>query len=78
MAYEVVREVTQPVHGADGSVTHRPGDRLRLDEPVPEGVPYRMVITEVPGPETVPGAGPVQASAPKRGAARRAAPAGDD
>lgn len=50
MAYEVVREVTQPVHAADGSVTHRPGEQFGLDEPLPEGVPFRLAVAEAPGP----------------------------
>lgn len=48
MGYEVVREVTQPVHAADGSVTHRPGDQFGLDEPLPEGVPFRLTVAEAP------------------------------
>lgn len=65
MGYEVVREVTQPVHGADGSVTHRPGDRLGMSEPVPEGVPYRLVIVEVPDPAPGPAARPAARGAAK-------------
>ena len=46
----VVKEVTQPVHGADGSVTHRPGDRFPQDHELPEGVPYRLAVGEAADP----------------------------
>lgn len=72
MAYEVVREVTQPVHAADGSVTHRPGDRFRLDEPLPEGVPFRLTVAEVPDAAGTSAPVPVKKTAASRPAAKGA------
>lgn len=49
MAYEVVREVTQPFHGADGiEVLYQPGDRVGVDEDLPYGVRTALVVAEVP------------------------------
>ena len=45
----VVKEVTQPVHGADGSVVFSPGDRFPEDTELPEGVPYRLAVGEEDG-----------------------------
>lgn len=67
MGYEVVREVTQPVHGADGSVTHRPGDHFGLDEELPEGVPFRLVVATAADPV------PATPAAPSKAASKGAA-----
>ena len=75
MGYVVAREVTCPVHGADGSVVFRPGDRLPMDKPVPEGVPYRLVVAGEPDPEPEPATDlepEPKAARPARGAAKGA------
>lgn len=46
----VVKEVTQPVHAADGTVTFRPGQQFGQSERLPEGVPWRYAITDAPEP----------------------------
>jgi hypothetical protein len=62
MAYEVVQEVTQPVHGADGSLVHRPGDRVGLDVELPPGA-GRLTAAEVED---------ARAPRPRRASARHA------
>jgi hypothetical protein len=62
-----VKEVTQPVHAANGGVTHRPGEQFGQDVALPEGVWWRWAVAEVPDPEPEP--------APKPAAAKPPAPA---
>ena len=62
MNYEVVREVTQPVHGADGVVTFRPGEQFGLDVPLPEGVPFRFAVAVAPPAEVGEAPGEVDAA----------------
>lgn len=48
MAYEVVKEVTQPVHGPDGfSLAYAPGEQFAQDHVLPPDVPWRLVVAEV-------------------------------
>jgi hypothetical protein len=46
-----VKEVTQPVHAANGGVTHRPGEQFAQDVVLPEGVWWRWTVAEVPDPK---------------------------
>ena len=46
--YEVVRVVTQPCHGADGSVVHDVGEELPADGEAPSGVRFTLTAREVP------------------------------
>lgn len=43
-----VREVTQPVHDADGVLVLRPGEQFAQDVPLPEGTPWKWAVAEVP------------------------------
>jgi hypothetical protein len=71
-----VREITQPVHDADGEVVLRPGDQFAQDAGIPEGAPWRWAVAEVPDPPQpppVPAAKP--AARPKPAAPKPAQPA---
>ena len=64
--FVAVREVTQPVHGADGRVVHRPGERFAQDVVLAEGVPWKWAVAEVPDrPPPVPGPEAAPAKAAK-------------
>ena len=49
MAYEVVRIVTQPYHGADGiEVLYQAGEQVPVDADLPDGVRTTLAVAEVP------------------------------
>ena len=51
-AYEVVRVVTQPFHGADGTeVLYQPGDLVPVEGDLPDGLRTALAVGEVPDPE---------------------------
>jgi hypothetical protein len=65
MAYEVVRVVTQPFHGADGTeVLYSPGDRVPVDAELPHGVRTQLTVAEVQdkaaAPDKAPGRTPAK------------------
>jgi len=62
--FVAVREVTQPVHGADGRVVHRPGERFAQDVVLAEGVPWKWAVAEVPDPAPKPKPAPVPEKVP--------------
>lgn len=81
MAQRVELEVTAPVHGPGGVVAYLPGHRFASMTEVPEGVPVRPVIVQVPDepapepqplPEAMPEPEPSPAARP--GKAREAKP----
>lgn len=48
MAYEVIRVVTQPFHGADGSeVLYQPGDLVPVEGDLPDGLRTTLAVGEV-------------------------------
>jgi hypothetical protein len=64
VAKKIMREVTQPYHGADGlSVLYGPGDRFPLDADLPADLTTRDVIVDVPD-EKPAAAKPAAAKAP--------------
>ncbi|HET9975465.1 MAG TPA: hypothetical protein VFQ68_45045 [Streptosporangiaceae bacterium] len=75
MAYEVVKEVTQPVHGPDGfSLAYAPGEQFAQDHELPPDVPWRLAVAEAAGkPEEKPAAAkPEPAAEPAKPAAKPA------
>lgn len=81
MSHVVVKEVTQPVHAADGSVAYRPGEQFPEETTLPEGVPWRLVVAEAPPARAAekPAAAPATSgTAPRAGkaAAKGSAPRG--
>lgn len=63
MKHVIVKEVTHPVHGPDGhALLFAPGEQFGEDHDLPPGVPWRLVIAEVPD-EPEPAARPAAAKA---------------
>jgi hypothetical protein len=47
MAHEVIRTVTQPFHGPDGTeVLYQPGDQVPVDADLPDGLRTTLGVAE--------------------------------